>query len=324
MVLLALSFAWVPAASAEPVIVADGKPNAEIVIAPEAVRQVELAARDLQVYFEKITGVRLPIRTETGTAEVKIYVGRSRHTDELGIEAEDLRHGGFRVKTGPNYLALVGRDRPFQRPPVFANSRNDAARALETWDEATGEKFGLPYASLYKGYNKELDIWEKDERGSYNAVIHFLRGLGVRWYMPHELGEVVPKRGAIALPGVDETVRPDFPVRWPHQYRRRFSGRWTPETEALWQWRMGWNQAPDVIGWGLGAHGLDMVTARDEVKKPPPDYYALYGDKRNTDFRHSGNPAFPRRASSRRLCATAATCTTSWARPWYPSCRPTP
>jgi hypothetical protein len=69
-----------------------------------------------------------------------------------------------------------------------------------------------------------------------NAVHDYLRGLGVRWFMPGELGEVVPKMASIPLPRAsgsrsretsddarnpnsdepgyvhDKTVRPDFAV----------------------------------------------------------------------------------------------------------------
>ncbi|MCA1809527.1 MAG: DUF4838 domain-containing protein, partial [Lentisphaerae bacterium] len=244
----------------------------------------------LQVYIAKMTGATLPIRTEHGEADVRIYVGQSRYTDALGIHGGDLRHGAFRRVSGPQHLVLIGRDRPYQPPPFSARDRNDLDRAQQAWQAATGEPWGLPYGSLYKGYNEELGIWEKDERGSYNAVIHFLRGLGVRWYMPHELGEVVPRRDTIELPEVDETVSPDFPVRWPHQYQRIFGGRWTTRKEALWHWRMGWNQAPDIMGWSFGAHGLDNVTSDDSFKAAHPEYYALYGGERCTGFRRGGKP----------------------------------
>ncbi len=43
-------------------------------------------------------------------------------------------------------------------------------------------------------------LWQFDERGSFNAVCGYLRSLGVRWYLPGELGEVVPKMKSIPLP----------------------------------------------------------------------------------------------------------------------------
>lgn len=275
---------------AGPPIVEDGRPNAEIIISANAVRAVELAAGDLQAYVASMSGATLPIRTVHGNANVRLYVGRSQYTDELGIDGTHLRHGAFRMVSGPDYLVLIGSDRPYQPPPFSARDRNDRERAQKEWQAATGDPWGLPYGRLYKGYNEELDIWEKDERGSFNAVVHFLRGLGVRWYMPHELGEIVPTRSTIELPAVDETVEPDFPVRWPHQYQRIFAGRWTTPKEALWHWRMGWNQAPDVIGWGFGAHGLNNVTADESTKATHPEYYALYGGERATEFRHGGKP----------------------------------
>ena len=40
-----------------------------------------------------------------------------------------------------------------------------------------------PNSQLWKEYHRELKIWEKDERGSLNAVVHFLRSLEARWYL---------------------------------------------------------------------------------------------------------------------------------------------
>ena len=50
-------------------------------------------------------------------------------------------------------------------------------------------------------------LWQFDERGSLNAVCGHLRSLGVRWYLPGELGEVVPKMKSIPLPKLDDTVK---------------------------------------------------------------------------------------------------------------------
>jgi hypothetical protein len=281
--------AW-PAA-AETFLVKDGQPNAEIIVAEDASRPTELAAEELQTYVEKMTGARLPIGPKpSDPAANRIYVGRSRFTDELGIGVDELKHGAFHINSGENWLALVGKDKTFVPVEPAPRSHGDFPRVMAEWDKITGEQFGYPYRQLYKEYHRDLGIWEKDERGSFNAVVHFLRQQGVRWFVPHEIGEVVPEKASIALPKIDETVRPDFPVRNPLQWARRFRFDWTTREEALWQWRMGWNQAPDVIGFGFGAHGIDNVTYRDKFKKENPKFFALYGGKRRTDFRHGGQP----------------------------------
>ena len=82
------------------------------------------------------------------------------------------------------------------------------------WESLADHPWRNPVASrIYKDYNKHLDIWSYDHRGSLNAVYAFLYDLGVRWYMPGELGEILPRAQDIALPKVDRTVRPVFHVR---------------------------------------------------------------------------------------------------------------
>ncbi len=54
--------------------------------------------------------------------------------------------------------------------------------------------------------------------GTRYAVIEFLHRLGVRWFMPGEMGEVIPKMSTIAVGRLNITQRPDFPMRdfWEH------------------------------------------------------------------------------------------------------------
>ena len=127
-------------------------------------------------------------------------------------------------------------------------------------------------------------MWEADERGSLNAVYAFLRDQGVRWYLPGELGEIVPKKANLELPRGDKTVRPDFAMRNPVQYGKDWwcSSSWAGgKDEILWQLRMGFNRAHDVIGstYGFGtAHGICYVIGREGMEQAHPEYYA-----KNTD-----------------------------------------
>lgn len=289
IVLLVVSFT--SQTKSEEYIVKDGKANAQIIITKDAIRPLELAAEQLQEYIEKISGAKLPINnTPDANIPVKIYVGKSQYTDELKINGDELKHGGFRMVSGKDWLALIGRDRRYIPPKIHPKTSKDFPRVYKEWDKATGEKFGWPYTQLWKEYHKGLGIWEKDERGSFNATTRFLMDLGVRWYLPDPLGEVVPEMKNIALPQVDKNVIPDFPVRLPLQWARRFCYTWTTNEEALWQWRLGWSWGNDIMGEGFGAHGIDRVCEREETKKEHPEYYALYNGKRCTDFRRGGKP----------------------------------
>ncbi|MBT6145897.1 MAG: hypothetical protein HOH74_10725, partial [Gemmatimonadetes bacterium] len=82
----------------EAFIVRDGKPEAEIVIAENAMRGTRLAAQELQIYVEKIAGAKLAVVTApTNTVSVKLYVGQSPYTETLGVTTEGLKYGAYRI-----------------------------------------------------------------------------------------------------------------------------------------------------------------------------------------------------------------------------------
>ena len=85
-----------------------------------------LAAAELQMYLERISGSRLEIVTSpTGAMPVKIYVGESEHARRAGVDAEDLGRDAFRMVSGPDWLALVGRDWDFTPVEPWARSHTD-------------------------------------------------------------------------------------------------------------------------------------------------------------------------------------------------------
>ena len=270
-------------------IVKDGKPQADIVVSAKAPPMATLAASELQTYVQRITGAKLPIVNDPGGAvAVHVYVGQSPHTDRLKLGVTDLKHDAYRMASGPNWLALLGRDTRYVPPKPHARSRGDRPRTLKAWDAITGEKWGTPYVSTFKGYNRGMDLWSSDGRGSINAVYGFLRGLGVRWYFPGPVGEVTPRLSNIPLPKVNTVVRADFPLRNIHQYYNAFFQ--TNRAEILWQLRLGLNSGREALGSTRG-HGTVPVHARDEVKKAHPEYFALWGGKRATH--HKGGCGAP-------------------------------
>ena len=295
---VALTVVWgslVGAAGAAPSIVNAGKPNAEIVIAEDPPRTVRLASWELQNYLRKISGAKLPIVNQpTGKTPVKVFVGESEFTRKLGVTAKGLDYGAYRIVSGDGWLVLIGTDTDFQPVEPYTRTRSDrgSKKIMAEWDKIAKGKWGHPAANAFKRLfrnaerefrdekqEEPLHLWAYDERGSYNAVCGFLRRLGVRWYMPGELGEVVPKRDSISLPKVDDRVEPAFPVRDCNirlgVHDRRLS---------IWGMRLGMRQ-PHGFGW---AHGMNGVTSRDEMKRDHPEYYALYAGKRATGYRSGG------------------------------------
>ena len=275
--------------AAEAFLVKDGLPRAEIVISETPTRMQRVAANEFRADIEKISGARLPIVTKPSGSEVKIFIGRSAHTDALQIRTDDLHHGAYRIATGPDWMALVGDDADFTPTLPWAKSNGDIPRAQAEWERIVGAPYGMPNPGLYKNRlrlsgdtgkpddattakNETLEIWGLDEHGSFNAVCGFLHKLGVRWYLPGELGEVLPSLKTIPLPKLDETVHPDFPLR---QFNFRFST--AGYDTSMWVMRLGIRNDDRM----LIAHGMDRMTGRDAVFAAHSDWFALYGGKRD-------------------------------------------
>ena len=274
--------------NAQPFLVENSQPCAEIIIAEKASRMQRVAAHEFRQQIEKISGARLPIVTQPSGKSVKVYIGVS---DSCPVKAEGLKDGAYRIASGADWLALIGEDGEFKPVGPFASNNSDIPRAQAEWEQIVGAPYGLPTPGLYKNRlklpgdtgkpdgaptakNEFLEIWGLDERGSFNAVCRFLHRLGARWYLPGELGEVLPRWKTIELPKIDETVWPDFRLR---QFNFRL-GVVGPET-ALWTMRLGMRNDERL----QIAHGMATMTNRDEVFTKHPEWFAIYGGKR--DFR---------------------------------------
>jgi len=260
-------------AAADTFLVEDGQPRAEIVIAEKPTRMARVATHEFRQQIEKISGAKLPIVTQPSGNAVKVFIGASAHSP---LKAEGLKDGAYHIASGADWLAMIGDDADFEPVGPFARNNGDIARAQAEWEKIVGAPYGLPNAGLYKHRSKitldgeTLEVWGLDERGSFNAVTAFLSRLGARWYLPGELGEVLPTMKTIELPKIDETVKPDFALR---QFNFRFA-TCGPDT-ALWAMRLGIrnNERLQI------AHGMANMTNRQAVFDAHPEWFAIYGGK---------------------------------------------
>ena len=256
-------------AHAAPMIVDESGAHAVIVIAEKPTRSAKLAASELQAMVEKMTGHEIPtVTSPTDAQPVKIYVGESEHARRAGVTAEGLERDAFRMVSGPDWLALVGNDWDFTPIEPWARSHTDWLKNKQAeWLNLAGYPWQNPaVASLYRDYNRQLDIWTFDHRGSLNAVYAFLRDLGVRWYMPGALGEVLPELKRIELPEVNRTVRPEFEVR--SVSRPLISSQVIDD--GLWYLRIGANSQ-----YGILHHGQRNLTEHPDQRASHPEYYVM-------------------------------------------------
>jgi hypothetical protein len=305
--------------AADLVLVENGVSRAEIVVAETRPRMTTLAAAELRHFIAKMSGARLPIVTVPGAARVKIHVGESAATKQLGVTGEGLRNGAYRIATGPDWLVLLGPDKDFDVAKYpWPLERKDVPRKEAEWRAMTSGKtdaaWGFPFHSGFKAFWQPNDflkqmsarygddfpelwkttadgkpgMWQHDQSGSLNAVHDVLRRLGARFFMPGELGEVLPKSPTLALAAVDATVRPDFAIRDYVWYN--YAG--FAYDDIIWARRIGMNSTHETLGPLDGPHGMARVTAAAEMKEKHPDYYALIGGKRDTEHRGFGTPCF--------------------------------
>jgi hypothetical protein len=298
------------------VLVENGVPRAEIIVTETRPRMTTLAAMELRHFVEKMSGARLPIVTApTAGARVKIHIGESVVTKQFGVASEGLRDGAYRIASGADWMVLLGADKDFEPAKMpWPLERKDVPRAEAEWKKLTAGKsdaeWGFPFAGGFKAYWNPNDFlpqmtarysedfpklwggkggfWNHDQAGSLNAVHALLRQLGARFFMPGELGEVVPKKATLAVAAQNATVRPDFALRDWSWYN--FSG--FNFDDVIWARRIGMNSCHEVLGPLKGPHGLVAVMSSPEMKEKHPEYYALIGGKRDTDHRAGGTPCF--------------------------------
>jgi hypothetical protein len=161
-------------ASASLTLVRDGVATSVIVVgsqAPTPAYSALPAAGVLQCYLRKISGVEIPIVSETGLkpedarGKALILVGDGPRIRSLGLSRAGLPPEGFLLKTAGNHLVVLGGD-------------------------------------------------EKTRKGSYFGALAFLeKYLGVRWLLPFDVGEVVPRRRTITVPPLEFRDQPKFAVR---------------------------------------------------------------------------------------------------------------
>lgn len=140
--LLFLTLLFPTIAGAESFLVENGETRAEIIISATPTRTQRLAARELQTYLKKISGAELRIGSEpSADFPVKLYVGKSSYTDELGVSADKLRYGAYRIVSGKDWMVFIGDDTDFVPIEPWPRSNTDVSsgKMQEAWDAITGK-----------------------------------------------------------------------------------------------------------------------------------------------------------------------------------------
>ncbi len=128
--------------------------------------------------------------------------------------------------------------------------------------------------------------------GTEYAVYDFLNRLGVRWFMPGDFGEIVPRQKTIGLPELTVRGHPDFRIRnwWLHT---------TPEMAAEERrWKIRNKMNPDEIFATPTDSSVRNFLASPDFVKTDPDLFA-----KNPDG--TINPHLPNLSNSRTVDVAA-------------------
>ncbi len=121
--------------------------------------------------------------------------------------------------------------------------------------------------------------------GTEYAVYELLNRLGVRWFMPGEFGEWVPKRATITVPATEVRETPDFVMRnwWLHAKPE------LAELEKRWKIRNKMN--PDQMFATPGDSSARRILPQDKYFEDHPEYFAMNPDgTRNPHMPNLTNP----------------------------------
>jgi len=113
--------------------------------------------------------------------------------------------------------------------------------------------------------------------GTRNAVYRFLDMQGCRWYIPGEVGQVIPHKPTITVGDLDVVQRPAFLHRniWPSLARSGMSAEQREQFET-WKRRNLYGGAPVHVG-----HNFYRIAPAKKHFDEHPDWYALRNGKRD-------------------------------------------
>jgi hypothetical protein len=186
-------------------LVRDGVAQASIVASVGSSPSVNLAARELQHFFELITGTRFAIIDRPGIAGVRIAMNGVKPGPGMwpeDVEGLGLKRYEYVIRFSDAGIALLGRD-----AVTITGSEIDYASA--TGANGAVEKILIP--GMF------------DDQGTLRATYDFLeRFCGVRFYGPGSQSVVVPKARTLVVEGTDVRREPaikhisgSLTWRWP-------------------------------------------------------------------------------------------------------------
>lgn len=223
----------------------------EIRIPEKASASEQYAAKELQTYFQKMSGAAIPIlEGNASTLKKTILLGRHQSSRQLWEKLEDPNY--YVIDASPGIIRIAGG----YQPPVT---------------NAKGQEFVFDRGSLYGAYQ-------------------LLEDQGIRWFRPEPEGEHVPKSNKLVVPNGRREFKPTFMLRWGVAlYASHFTKAATKEQDLMARiWAL--RNKSNVIGLydakygaslyiGGGGHAYSFLVP-PSLFKEHPDFFPLIDGKR--------------------------------------------
>ncbi|NOZ21482.1 MAG: DUF4838 domain-containing protein [Planctomycetes bacterium] len=154
--------------------------------------------------------------------------------------------------------------------PIVREPDEPKGHAIRIGTRTPAEGASSEAFSVKVGPNQTDIVGNSPIAALYGACELLERGVGVRWYLPGPMGEVVPKCKTLTLPALDVKESPSFPMRW--------IGR------GKWALRNKQNRCDDgfLIYPGI-YHTQNRILPHKQYFKEHPEYFALINGKRSAE-----------------------------------------
>lgn len=242
-------------------LVEDGAARCRVVaVGPDAARP----AAELVRYIERVSAAKVPV----------VVVKGGEGTGGGGAEGDAAPPAAPGSPAGLPEEAGAGRGAACGPAELLVGGRGAVERARQLgvrcedaeWEALSAEGY------LMRSSPRALLLAGKSELSLFYAVYRLLeRELGVRWFMPGEIGDVVPEGEVrtLRVGSVEEKWEPSFAMRW--------VGR------GDWARRNGMNVAVGCRGefkvkWFV--HTFTHLLPPERYAEEHPEYYALVNGKR--------------------------------------------
>ena len=245
----------------------NGKVYFGIVVPDDAGGPAKFAAEELANFLGKSLKAKIPVAKQRDPQwKHAIILGDSALSRKAGLNVSNLTRDGFLMKTVGNDVYIAGLD----------------DKEVDTKALVSKNHFWLERPMMH-------------QRGTVFGAYDFLeRFAGIRFYLPVNLGIIVPERSKLEVPQVDIFDRPDCAVRTTTAFGQMLHQKeWIDKGVTVRQYS---NYASMRLRGGTRdipcCHGLQQLGLRKRFAKTHPEYFAKNVKGKRLNMEYPGHLCF--------------------------------